>query len=297
MLSKIYIDNALVRAKSHLMKGEAFEAQKIYQAILQDYSHQAKKLQQSLQPLTNLKQNNTPSTSTQKLKKINLFYEDDYLKISYCIGAYSNRCLIAFTGVGNNLGGIDVQSEEFFSQTKFGMVVWVTDKYRSWGNSLNVDKISKSIKNLVGEKDIYITGNSMGGFLGILFSSTLRAKSVIAFIPQFSVSPDVVPTETRWMNYRKDIKKFLYQDLSNSFNSNIKYAILLGSGNAEEIHYKKFSEFSKKSNLRIYKFLDAHHNVARYLKDLTLLNECINTFINGGSLENFFVRNSIKITN
>ena len=26
MLSKIYIDNALVRAKSHLMKGEAFEA-------------------------------------------------------------------------------------------------------------------------------------------------------------------------------------------------------------------------------------------------------------------------------
>ena len=295
MLSKIAIDNAVVKAKFHLERGEIIKAQKIYQNILHIYSKETKKIQKTLSSSNKLNQLNDLLISTKK-NTIELLYEDEFLKISYCFGVNSNRCLVAFTGIGHSLGGIEVQSEEFFSQHKFGMVIWITDKHRSWGNNLNVIKISKYIKDLVCGKDIFIIGNSMGGFLGILFSGALKAKSVLAFVPQFSVSPRIVPTETRWMDYRINIKKYLYDDLSNSFNDNIKYAILLGSGGAEEIHYNKFLTFSNKPNIQIYKFVHAQHNVARYLKHLNLLNDCINTFFNQISLKKFFLKNSIKVS-
>ena len=96
-----------------------------------------------------------------------IFYEDDLLKISYVDDFITNRCLVVFTGVGHKLGGIDVQKEEFYSQHKFGMIVWITDKNRSWGNNLNVKQISEKLIKLSKNMDIFIIGNSMGGFLSI----------------------------------------------------------------------------------------------------------------------------------
>ena len=223
-----------------------------------------------------------------------LFYEDEFLKITYFDNANSNRCLIAFTGVGHAMGGVDVQREEFFSQHAVGMVIWITDKRRSWGNNLNVKKISNAIKSLILEREVFVIGNSMGGFLAVLFSSSLNAKRVMAFVPQFSISPKIVPSEKRWMNYRNEIKKFVYEDLSQSFNDSIEYALLMGSGGFEEIHYQKFLDFSYKPNVHIFKFMEADHYVARYLKELNVLNECIDIFFRGDSLEAFFAQNSIE---
>ena len=206
---------------------------------------------------------------------VELFYEDEFLKISYLDASNSNRCLIAFTGVGHAMGGVDVQREEFFSQHALGMVVWVTDKRRSWGNNLKVEAISSAIQNLIAKREVFFVGNSMGGFLAILFSSILNAKRVMAFVPQFSVSPNIVPCERRWMNYRNEIKKFVYEDLSHSFRDSIKYALLMGSGGNEEIHYHKFSDFSHKPNVHIFKFVDSNHNVARYLKELMCLTNVL----------------------
>lgn len=225
---------------------------------------------------------------------IKLFYEDDFLKITYLDNSSSNRCLIAFTGVGHAMGGIDVQREEFFSQHNLGMVIWITDKRRSWGNNLKVEGISNAIKSLSAEREVFVIGNSMGGFLAVLFSSALNAKRVMAFAPQFSVSPNIVPSEKRWMYYRKDIKTIIYEDLSQSFSDNIDYALLMGSGGPEEIHYQKFSDISHKPNVHLLKVVDANHNVARYLKELNVLNEYIDVFFSGSSLEDFFVRNSVK---
>ena len=226
---------------------------------------------------------------------IKIFYEDELLKISYIDDSTSNRCLVAFTGIGHAMGGIDVQREEFFSQHRLGMVVWVTDKQRSWGNNLHIEEISKAIKRLVGEREIFIIGNSMGGFLGVLFSSALNAKRVMAFVPQFSVSPKIVPTETRWMKYRKEIQTFVYEDLRNSFNNHIDYALLLGSGDEEDVHYRKFSEVENNQNIQLFRFTGTDHYVARYLKELNVLNECIDAFFGGDSLTGFFEQRNIEL--
>ena len=223
-----------------------------------------------------------------------IFYEDDFLKISYSNEFKSDRCLIVFTGVGHAMGAIDIQREEFYNQHKLGMVIWITDKKRSWGNNLNIKKISSAVKKFSENRKIYIIGNSMGGFLAILFSKFLEAKKVIAFSPQFSVCPDIVPDEKRWMNHRQYIDEYRYKDLSDSFDRNTKYALLIGDGQHEDIHYSKFIKFSSLSNIELIRFNETGHKVASNLKDLNLLNQSIDTFFNDQSLRNFLNKNSIN---
>ena len=223
-----------------------------------------------------------------------IFYEDDFLKISYSNEFKSDRCLVVFTGVGHAMGAIDIQREEFYNQHKLGMVIWITDKKRSWGNNLNIKKISSAVKRFSENRKIYIIGNSMGGFLAILFSKFLEAKKVIAFSPQFSVCPDIVPDEKRWMNHRQFIDEYRYKDLSDSFDRNTKYALLIGDGQHEDIHYSKFIKFSSLSNIELIRFNDTGHKVASNLKNLNLLNQSIDTFFNDQSLRNFLNKNSIN---
>lgn len=225
---------------------------------------------------------------------IKLLYEDDLLKISYLDESSSSRCLVAFNGIGHSVGAIDVQREEFFSQHKLGMVIWITDKKRSWGNNLNLEKVYNIIKNLIASREVFVIGNSMGGFLAILFSSILNAKKVLSFVPQYSVSPNIVPSEKRWMKYRKEIKRFEYEDLTPYFSKDTDYGVLLGSGDKEEIHYQKFMDISYKSNVSLYKLIDAEHDVARHLKKLNVLNECVDVFFGEGMLSEFFNHHSIK---
>ncbi len=223
-----------------------------------------------------------------------IFYEDDFLKISYTNEFKSDRCLVVFTGVGHAMGAIDIQREEFYNQHKLGMVIWITDKKRSWGNNLNIKKISSAVKKFSENRKIYIIGNSMGGFLAILFSKFLEAKKVIAFSPQFSVCPDIVPDEKRWMNHRQFIDEYRYKDLSDSFDRNTKYALLIGDGQHEDIHYSKFIKFSSLSNIELIRFNDTGHKVASNLKDLNLLNQSIDIFFNDQSLRIFLNKNFIN---
>ncbi len=230
-----------------------------------------------------------------KKKKIKIFYEDEFLKISYLDEIFSDKCLVAFTGVGYGMGGIDIQREEFFHQHKLGMIIWITDKKRSWGNNFDIKKISNQIKLLTKDKEIFIIGNSMGGFLGILFSKYINAKKVLAFVPQFSVSRDIIPSEKRWIKYTKFIKNFRYKDLVESFASQTEYALLFGDDKEDNVHYLKFQDFLKMSNVQIIKFKNSDHNVARYLKKLNLLDECIVTFFGKDLFNNFCKKNSLDI--
>ena len=224
-----------------------------------------------------------------------ILFEDSLLRISYDISSDSDRCLIAFTGVGHGLGGIDVQREEFISQAALGMVIWVTDKQRSWGNNLDLESIAAILQKLINGKKIFVIGNSMGGFLGILMSRILKASHVMCFTPQFSISKSIVAEETRWMKYRKQIKNIRHLDLSESFSDDCNYAILVGSGQQEDVHTRLFKQYASGSKAHIYQFLGAEHNVASYLKDAGVLNESIERFFSGRNLVSFFQLNNIAL--
>ena len=217
-----------------------------------------------------------------------ILFEDDFLKVSFDGSTQNNRCLIAFTGVGHQLGGVDIQNEEFKAQCSLGMVIWVIDKKRSWGNNLNIVNLSKVLIEISTGKEVYLIGNSMGGFLAILMSKLLKARRTITFVPQFSIYPEVVPNEKRWISYRKNIRKIRYTDLSESFDKNCEYAVLVGSSIQDEIHNLFFRKYAKAPNIFLYQFLDVGHDITRKLKNANLLNKCINDFFSGSDLSHFF---------
>ena len=60
--------------------------------------------------------------------------------------------LLSFTGIGHGMGGIDVQRPEFFGAGKsFGNVIFMSDRKRSWGNSLDFGRLIEVLEPHIKE--------------------------------------------------------------------------------------------------------------------------------------------------
>lgn len=185
----------------------------------------------------------------------------------------ASTIVVSFTGVGHAMGGVDVQSPEFFGTSGLGEVLFVVDKNRTWGNALDIHRIAETIKKHANGRPIFCIGNSMGGFLAILFSIPLEARRVLAFSPQYSIDPAVVPQETRWQKYRTGIETIYHSDLGKSWSNNCDYLAVFGDDTREDIHFPFFKSSTKCQTLRIN---DAGHDVARHLKSRAALYDVIN---------------------
>lgn len=211
-------------------------------------------------------------------------YEDNSVRIQR--SQREGECvLIAFTGVGHAMAGMDIQKPEFLSATKMGKVIWITDKNRTWGNGLDIEKIVEIILLNAKGKDVYCIGNSMGGFLAILFSKYINAKKVLSVVPQWSIDPNIVPNETRWLQYRQNIKNIKYPDLSGSFNPSCDYLILSGNDQLEKMQTQHFLQVINSCNIKILEFEDAKHNVAHYLKEKNILSNLLTEFFSNNNID------------
>lgn len=193
-------------------------------------------------------------------------YEDNNLMIQVQDReSTGNICLVSFTGVGHGLGGIDLQTPEFTRSGLNGPKIFVIDKQRSWGNDVSLETIEEVTGAYSVGRQVITLGNSMGGFLAILLSGPLEADHCLAFTPQWSIDPRIVPEEKRWMSYRRKIETIRYPDLSKSFETACRYTCLFGDSRDEEIHSSRFP--SGLENLEVYKFKNAEHDLAAYLKE------------------------------
>ena len=218
-------------------------------------------------------------------QKLETVYEDAECQILSGTGE-GDLVLVSFTGIGHALGGIDVQKPEFLSACRFGKTIFVIDKNRSWGNNLDVEFISEIILGLSNNKPIVTLGNSMGGFLCILFSKYLSAKVSLAFAPQWSISSAIVPSEKRWLKYRKKIKKIKHVDLKNSFDPCCKYVIFFGDNEVERVHS---DFFEKVDSISVTKIEGVAHDVASHLKKIGMLNSLIENSLASDSIDISFV--------
>lgn len=190
----------------------------------------------------------------------------------------SERCIVSFTGVGHGMGGLDLQSPEFSSSRLVGSRIFIIDKDRSWGNALNWPKVESIVLDFAKGQELITIGNSMGGFLAILGSKRLKAAYSIAFAPQWSVDPQIVPLEDRWNLYVKEIAEFKFPDLRESFAQNCRYLVVFGDAPEDVAHAKLFethTSLAPDGNIEIMTVADAGHNVAKYLKESGILHDAI----------------------
>ena len=143
---------------------------------------------------------------------------------------------------------------------------------RSWGNSLDFNFIKDAIAPLVEGRKIYSIGNSMGAFNAIISTHYIPTDVCIAFVPQYSVDPSVVPWEKRWAEYTSEIKRFRFDRADEYMNSATNYFIFTGGEGADKRHAKLFPVMD---NIFHCSFSGISHNVAQELKKIGVLDRVV----------------------
>jgi hypothetical protein len=208
--------------------------------------------------------------------------DNDDIRVTVILNNF-NDVTLCFTGIGHNANELDIQTEEFFSLSKKATVFFIIDKNRSWGNQIDFNLLQGLLQPYIQDRPINTIGNSMGGFLAILATRFFNVKTALAFVPQFSVSKNIVPSENRFDQYVEKILFWKYESLIDCFNDTTNYYIL--SSISSQIEMQHVEHFPVKKNIEKLLFVDSEfdHKVAQKMKKMGVLTQVIAECFNGES--------------
>jgi len=161
-------------------------------------------------------------------------------------------------------------------------VLFISDRSRSWMNGPGVKDAILDIvaryKAAHGITEVVAMGNSMGGFAALVLADLMPINTVIAMSPQFSAHPRLVPEETRWWFYRRQINAWEFADVGPLAQSGTRYFIFHADAPEEVAHWARFPK-----DTRIHHFIvtGEDHNLARTLQKRGLLRKAVGAAIAG----------------
>ncbi len=204
-------------------------------------------------------------------------FEDEVLRVATLGEADAPGTVLCFTGIGANMDG--APPEEFVASTRLPgfSAVFVTDKRRSWYNAVAPADLTAILAPLVAGRRVVAVGNSMGGFGAIWASGLIACATVIAFAPQWSVHPGIVPEERRWRRYRDAITEWRVESLEGRFVPGTRYVTINGA--VDRPHWRRFPSGPGRDHLLV---ADADHNPARLIRGRGALGDLIATCVAGG---------------
>lgn len=183
------------------------------------------------------------------------------------------RTIVSFTGIGHGMGAI--QQTEFFRLTQQDFnVLFVKDPSRSWYNNLDV----ASIRSCLDGQSVATIGNSMGAFHAAMFAMDYPVDVAICFAAQYSIHPDVVPTDRRYRKYAKAIAEWKYDRLQ--LNTSTQYHFISGDARKEVMHLNLIPD---QPNIHKQIISKAGHKVARKLKEQNQLYSMIGNILSSVS--------------
>lgn len=216
-----------------------------------------------------------------KRLKFQSLYDEHPLRIEAAKGS-SRRLMISFTSVGQQRN--KWPPKEFIgiaSQQGKNHVMCITDISRCWMNSDGMDrKIVTTISDYIldnGITQLMTMGVSMGAYNALLLGRMMPVQRVIAFSPQYSVHPDVVPAEKRWWYFRKQITKWPHREMNKLPTDPAKVFIFHGDTEDEKLHWERYPGAD---NVRHYIFTGADHKFVERLKDGEVLRKITVAAIN-----------------
>ena len=214
-------------------------------------------------------------------------YADDWMRVSRTKAGKvgSGRVLISFTGIGHRINGFNYQKAEFGRLGEsYDQMFIVSDLTRSWANSIDFDRLAEVIDREASGAEIHSIGNSMGGFIALLAPKFLPISRTVAFAPQYSMNPVIVPWETRWPHYRKGIKDWLYPSLDGFWQDETQYYAFIGTVGPDGMQAKLFPE---RDNLTLT-LLPTGHHVAAELKRVGAMHNVIAHCFDGSYSREWF---------
>ena len=215
-----------------------------------------------------------------------LLFDDETCRIVHEPGD-SGRAVISFAGVGYALGGIQV--EEFrrsLDGSQFD-IYYVIDKERRWYNRC-FDVVLATINRSLDERRIvesYTLGNSMGGFGAVLFAGAFaQCRRAIAFSPQSSVCPAVVPFEDRWREWTQHISEWRVPDAVPYMRPGVSYVLLFGAADRRDRrHIDRFATGAGETLL--CRIEESAHGVAAEIKRHGLLVPLLDALLSAAPID------------
>jgi pimeloyl-ACP methyl ester carboxylesterase len=208
--------------------------------------------------------------------EIKLLQDDGVLRVWFYKGQ-SDRLTVCFAGIGSRDG--TPQEYEFAkAATHDGRdsALFFADTGRTWlnhpGQIEEIVNWVEAMKRDIGATQIVTLGHSMGGFSALALPHFTKVDVAVGMSPQFSVHPDVVPDDGRWMWVRRNLTSYRIRDLGDLFEDATAYYIFHGAGPAER---PQRSRFPVARNLKHFIVEGGGHQVPRFLRKRNLMGEVI----------------------
>ena len=190
----------------------------------------------------------------------------------------SNTVLVVcFSGVGENTAR-DPAFNFAASATQGGKntVLYIADPNRTW---LNADGLIEGICERVlrkakeiGATRIVTLGHSMGGFSALVIAGMVNADVSIAFSPQLSIDPAVVPKERRWKEYRRKIDQIKVSKAGDYLNDSCTYYVFFGTHPREA---PQRNHLPKAANVKLFMIPGVNHNSPQRIRKAVILDNVI----------------------
>lgn len=212
-------------------------------------------------------------------------YDNHPLRIEAAAGR-TGRLIVSFTSAGS-------KRDEWPPKEFVGMayskgrnhVICITDISRCW---MNHPGMARRVADVLGEyileneiTNVHAVGTSMGAYNALVLGKMIPFARVVAFAPQFSVHPDIVPEEDRWNWFRKQITHWPHKQVQKLGRAARKVYIFHGDSEDEKRHW---TLFPTPQNVVHYIFAGAEHNFVANMKDSGVLPEIVRMGINDNPL-------------
>ncbi|WP_141521605.1 alpha/beta hydrolase [Novosphingobium sp. PC22D] len=207
-------------------------------------------------------------------------FENAVLRVTALGDPDAPGVFVCFTGTLLAMGGID--AEEFVGSTRLPgfSALFVSDLARSWYNAFAPETFTEAIADRIAGKRVITLGNSMGGYGAIWASKYLPVETVIAFAPQFSMHPEVMPGEKRWRNFRRKIGQWRHRSMEDHFREDVRYYTINGDAPEDREHWTQFPSGANMEHLLV---ADTGHYPAARFKQAGILSEVIAQCTEGNS--------------
>lgn len=209
--------------------------------------------------------------------QLDVVHSDSDLRVTTAGDPAAPGLFVCFTGIRQAMGGIG--AEEFVGSTAMPgySALFVSDLERSWYNGFEPERLADVLRPRAEGKRVVTIGNSMGGFGAIWATTLLDVDVAIAFAPQFSVHPDIVPGEERWKEFTSRIEHFRHPSLEKAFAGNARIYTI--NGDDDEEHWSRFPQGSNRQHVVI---AGSGHDPALSVKKSGALSDLLTTCIRGG---------------
>ena len=120
-----------------------------------------------------------------------IIFEDEHIRVIFLKGS-SDTLVVSFGDLISRAKGMSINAEKSLIKYEYN-VIGIMPKLKTWFPKTSMLQMQQQIQPILEQFEKRVGyGGSMGGYAAIKYSNLLNMQKIVAFVPQFSIDPEVV---------------------------------------------------------------------------------------------------------